>query len=407
LVPAACFLVARSGRGEPTPDAAGRGPTPAASDAAESTPAPSPSEATADARSRWTERFDQARQELLDGKFEGAQSAFLELAGEATTDSDRRLAVEMALLSASWSERKQRALLERGSPVVRAEARTRDEITLLYTTSFIYGAGSGAWFLLQVQPSTALTATLPFIAITAAPVIAVAVVDGHKPLPQGVPHAIAAGAYLGLGEGILVVSYQHARAHRLDSGSAESSRWKPEEVATVLWTGATAGALLGGTAAYGLGTTPGRVSFTASTSTWSGVLTGFISGAALSEGAHRTEQSLLTAMVGYNVGLVGGLLTAASVSPSVARTRLVDLSGLAGGFAAGGLYLGFAHGHSNERVFLATTSAGAAAGLVGGWILTRGMGRETSSGSPAGVTITPTIQPVAGGMTLGVAGTLY
>src|SRR5207302_2036486 len=80
-----------------------------------------------------------------------------------------------------------------------------------------------------------------FAAIAAAPVIAVATIDGARKLDRGVPHAISAGIYLGLGEGFWIAGYQTARASRVGSG-----RWRPESVAAALWGGATLGGILGG-----------------------------------------------------------------------------------------------------------------------------------------------------------------
>ena len=113
--------------------------------------------------------------------------------------------------------------------------RSTDELTLLYTSAFIYGVGTGSWFLLQTKPDSALTATIPFAGFTAAPVIAIATIDGYKKLPRGLPHAISAGLYLGLGEGIWLVGFQHGRSSRIEEHYPDADshvRWAPESTAT-------------------------------------------------------------------------------------------------------------------------------------------------------------------------------
>jgi hypothetical protein len=354
----------------------------------------------------WSTRYEAARKHLVGGEYRLAEVEFVGLAADAPSEAERRLAIEMARIAASWAtgqDASWHALEPRAltppAPLVR-RVRTRDEITLLYTTSFIYGVGTGAWFLLQTQPDSALTATLPFIGITAAPVIALALVDGNSPLPHGMPHAISAGMYVGLGESILLVTYQHSRSHRTGA-----KRWAPEDVSTVLWGGATLGGLAGGVLAAGVPTTPGRASFTASAAIWGGLISGFTAGAVVPEGGRRTETSLLTAGIGYNVGVLGGLLSAASVAPSTTRVRLIDLSGAAGALVLGGGYAALAGG-GEPRAAMALTGGGAAAGLVAGWLATRSMAPDNSAGPTPVVVVQPTITPVPGGAALGVVGAM-
>ena len=355
----------------------------------------------------WAARYGVAHKHLVLGEYRIAEQEFLGLTEGAPTETERRLAIEMARIAAKWaaggddsSSSAEPKLLPAKRPM-----RTRDEITLLYASSFMYGIGSGAWFLLQAQPDTALTATLPFIGITATPIIALAIIDGQSPLPHGVPHGIAVGMYVGLGEALLTVTYQHARARRVYGESADSKRLKPEDVSTVLWAGATVGGIVGATMTAGLPTTPGRASYTGSLALWGGALTGFTLGAIVPHTDYRTEHSLLGAGIGYNLGLVGGILTAARLSPSVARVRLVDLSGVAGGFAVGGTYLALARG-GDPRIAMGTTAAGAAAGLAVGWLATRGMARDTAATGAPQLTVEPSIMPVAGGGVIGVAGAM-
>jgi len=365
-----------------------------------------PAVAVPAAPAAWSARYDAARKLLLDGHYRSAESEFLDLAVDAPTDTDRRLAVEMARLASSWVSRE--VVAPSAEEPSGQRPRTRDEITLLYATSFIYGAGTGAWFLLQAQPDTAFTATLPFIGITAAPVAALAIIDGNHPLRHGMPHAIADGVYIGFGESLIVVAYQHARAHRVDVGSSDSSRWRPNEASSVLWGGATLGGIVGGTIAAALPTTPGRATYTASATVWAGLLTGFTTGALLSETDSRTEHSFLAAGIGYNAGLLAGVVSADSVSPSVTRVRLIDLSGVGGGLAAGGTYLALSGRATDPRLSLGITALGAATGLVTGWVLTSGMAKDLPGEvAPAkALTFSPNVAPLPGGVAVGVGGTM-
>ena len=357
-------------------------------------------EPVAQTQPTWAERYETARKHLVTGELRIAQEEFAALALEAPNENEKRLALEMSRIATTWAE---------STPSVRPQ-RTRDEISLLYATSFLYGAGTGTWFLLHTQPDTALTATLPFIGITAAPVVTLALVDGYSPLPHGMPHGIAVGMYVGLGEAVLLTSYQRARARRVYEDSPTSNRWSVEEVSSVLWAGATLGGIAGGAISASLPTTPGRVSYVGSLALWGGLLGGFASGALLPETSSRTEHAMLGAGLGYNLGLVGGLVSASSVLPSVTRVRLVDLSALAGGLAVGGSYLALAS-DPDSRAAMALTGIGSAAGLAVGWFATRGMpkDRSASSGglSAAQISVQPTITPVNGGGLVGLAGTMF
>ena len=366
----------------------------------------------------WDARYDLAYAALSEGRLREAASRFHELARTARNERERLLAHELARLAteyadsgASWPHPGPVVGPAPVSPLPAARPapaiRSTDELTLLYASSFLYGVGSGVWFLLETQPDSAITATLPFAALTAAPVIALATIDGIKPLPRGVPHAISAGLYLGLGESVFAIGRQQARAARLrEQDPSSDARFAPETVAAVLWGGATLGATLGGALGAGLETTPGRVSFTASMTIWSGVLTGLTAGALLPDDDRRRERAFTVGEVGYNAGLAGGLLFAGRVSPSVARVRLADLLAMASGLVTTGAYLGFAR-EVDIRVAEGIAAGGLAAGLASGWILTRGMSDDPSA-KPASnasrISFEPKIVPVPAGAGLGVGG---
>lgn len=366
-----------------------------------------PASAAAAEPDTWTARYDRARLDMIEGRVREAEREFKALALEARTEGERTLALEMARLSSAYAARADAARTAPPAPP-KASIRSTDELTLLYTSAFLYGAGTGTWFLLQTKPDTAATATLPFAALTAAPVIAVATIDGYKKLPRGLPHAMSAGLYLGLGQGIWIVGYQHARSARIEDVDNDSQvRWAPESTASVLWASASLGAVIGGVAGGYLPTTPGRVSFTASTTMWAGALTGLGAGALLPDDEYRRERAFLAGGIGYNAGLASGLVFAHVVSPSVARVRLVDLLGIAGGLATAGFYLSVA-GDPDTKTTEGLAVIGAGSGLALGWILTAGMPKElpAAAKTPPGLDVRPSLQPVRGGATLGIGGTL-
>lgn len=354
----------------------------------------------------WADRWEDAEVMFTAGRFREASSAFHALARTASSETDRVRAHEMGRLASESADR-----IEAGPPAapVQRAVRGSDELALLYASGFLYGAGSGVWFLLSTEPDSAITATLPFIAITAAPILAIATIDGVRSLPRGMPHAISAGLYLGLGEGVFVVGLQQARSNRLSKADPNSdARFRPETVAGLLWGGATLGAVLGGALGAGLVTTPGRVSFSASTTIWSGVITGLTAGALLPDDAHRGQRAFTVGLAGYDLGLAGGLLFAGAVSPSVARVRIADLSALAGGVIATGAYLTLAS-DVDRRAAEGIAAAGIASGLAAGWLLTSGMAKDlppARDGRPtASFSLDPKVLPVPAGAALGIGGT--
>ena len=90
----------------------------------------------------WSKRYDAARSDIIDGRFGRAEIEFRALAAEAKSEGQRMLAIEMARLSAEYGARS-----AQGRPAPAAPAapliRSTDELTLLYASSFLYGAGVG------------------------------------------------------------------------------------------------------------------------------------------------------------------------------------------------------------------------------------------------------------------------
>jgi hypothetical protein len=365
---------------------------------------------SADAAAEWRERYDLAREKLMAGQYRAAETLFIELVRDAPSDADRKLALEMAQLATAWIERSERGQVPQRTPrqedSLPSSRRSTEEISLLYVDAFLYGMGTGTWFLLQTKPDTAPGALLPFIGFTATSIGVVAMVDGYAPLPRGVPQAVASGLYLGLGEAIWVVAAQRARATGLrDAGRPAPDRWSAETVSTLLWTGATVGGVAGGVIGALRETTPGRVSFTASSMIWSGLVVGAITGAAAPSGPHQYESAFIAGGLAYNAGFVGGLLASPQVAPSVARVRFLDLGAAAGGLTSAGLYSLAAGSDSSTRGVLASSALGVVGGLTAAWVLTSTMPKDPPSTSPpTAAAVGPAFIPFQGGAGVGATG---
>lgn len=354
------------------------------------------SKANAQPRSKtWQERYQAARDELLKDQNAEAARDFSLLAASAENAEDRRLASELQSLA-------QAKLRAQTAP--QPAIRKSDELSLLYTTAVFYGLGTSGWMALVTKPKSLGAAVLPFAAITTAAVGGVAVADGYRPFRRGVPQSIAVGLYLGFGEGIWAVGIEHSRAARRQDGS----RWNSELVATVLWSGATLGGVAGGVVGALRQPTPGRVSFTASTTLWGGLVGSFAAAGIEPRSAWRTQTSLVSGAIGYNVGLVSGVLLAPTIAPSVARVRFVDLGGIGGGLVGAGSYSLFAGDRAKTQLSLGATAIGAAAGLGITWWATSGMPGDPAKpgASPVKSAFTPILTRTPNGWLAGVAGEL-
>jgi hypothetical protein len=342
----------------------------------------------------WRERYEAARELLVKDQDAAASREFAELAATAENPEDRRLAEELLTL----------ARLKAKPPEPPPPAlRRSDELSLLYTSALVYGLGTSAWIALVTKPKSLGAAALPFAAITTASVSAVALADQSRPFRRGVPQSISVGLYLGFGEGIWTVGIEHARATRLKDGS----RWHSETVATVLWGSATLGGIAGGVVGALREPTAGRVSFTASATLWGGLLGSFGAAAIEPSSERRTQTALTSGVIGYNVGLVSGVIFAPMIAPSVARVRFMDLGGIGGGLIGAGAYGLFAGNGAKTQLSLGASAIGAAAGLGLAWWATDEMLGDPPkrAGSSAG-NLMPFATRTGDGWVAGVAGEL-
>jgi hypothetical protein len=135
----------------------------------------------------------------------------------------------------------------------------------------------------------------------------------------------------------------------------------------------------------------------------------------VSERNERSEDAFLVGSIGYNAGLVAGLLFGPSVAPSITRVRLSDLGGLFGGLAVAGSYALLAS-QRDTRVLLGAAAIGSGLGLGMTWWATSGMPADHSHDAlppalgqraPRGLeAVSPLLAPLPGGVLAGVSGVL-
>jgi dipeptide/tripeptide permease len=240
----------------------------------------------------------------------------------------------------------------------------------------VFGLGTGAWIDVYTEPRSAGGAILPALGLAGVATAGVAIADHHSPFKYGVPQSIVTGMYVGLYEGISWSLWNQARSTRRD-------QWEDKTVASVVWGSAAVGALTGGIVGTLRGTTPGRASYDGSAALWSSLVGGLL-GAALSKDDDRADDNaLLASAVALNAGALAGMLTASSVSPSIARVRFIDLGGIAGGLLFGGIYLAAADRKPEVSGFSGLTAVGIATGVGIAYFATAGMTPDRSPGETA------------------------
>jgi hypothetical protein len=287
--------------------------------------------------------------------------------------------------------------------------RTSDELTVLYTTAILYGLGTSAWLALQIKPSEVTGALLPFATLAPAGALLIALTDRAYPMRRGIPHAIAAGMYLGFGEGLWLTAFQAAYAAR----HAGVERWHGQRASTAMWLGATAGGVAGAFVGAIQRPTPGRVSFTSSAAIWTGALAAFAAHALEPNDRRRDQTGFAVGALAYNVGLVGGIVLGPVIAPSVMRARYVDLGGLCGTLLVGGGYALIAH-HADSRAMLGLAAVGGVLGLAATSVLTADMLPDHSNDQlppvfgqrPSRAGLQPLLSPERGGFVAGLRGEL-
>jgi hypothetical protein len=108
---------------------------------------------------------------------------------------------------------------------------------------------------------------------------------------------------------------------------------------------------------------------------------------------------------------VGAAVLGASVSPSIARVRFLDLGGLCGGLLVGGLYWAARDKEAGSQGLLTAASLGMSAGLVSAWLLTKDMEPDLPRKhheATLAERLLPTVAPAASGtgVVIGVGATM-
>ncbi len=356
-------------------------------------------------RSAWDTRYASARALLASGEFSRAAAEFADLARSAPTAFDSSRALELGQLAYDWDRRgialvERKALIGSDIEAKHSDQRTADEIGVLYTTSVLYGLGTGLWIDIISKPeSFSGTLILSPLLFAGAAAGGTALLDSGRGLRYGVAQSIASGMYIGLWQGIAWTTY-------LQAASTYQHQLSGEQYATALWSSATAGALVGGIVGTQSSTTPGRASYVSSAALWPALILGFGIAGISQDNQYRDDHALLAASLGATGGTVTGILTAGTVSPTTARVRFLDLGGISGALLGGGLYLAATGSHAEFSPFAVLTALGTTAGLGVAWAATANMPKdEGATNQRAAFDIHPQLMAVPRGASLGFSGT--
>ncbi len=179
-----------------------------------------------------------------------------------------------------------------------SHTRSGTEITVLYTTSAVYGVGLGVWIGSEAHiKDPGLFLVAPAILGVAGPV-GVYLLD-NPAMPRGMPGAIASGLVIGAGEGIGLASYQF-----VSSSSEKAWGFRGLSRSTVI------GATLGGAGGVALGylqdPSPKSSLLTTSAVVWGaaiGTMFGYGASAAGEGYSRANDSAALGGLIGFNVGL--------------------------------------------------------------------------------------------------------
>ena len=381
----ACVFYASPAQAEPDPPAQDLSTTDPPAPAPEEPPAPAPEQPPTRARdasdllvptpAEWRLSYEEARAKLLAGEFADAAARFAELEATAVNRVDRALARAQRTLAEDWTSRnlvfvRRQDLADPALSARALDRRSTDELVSLYTNSVVYGIGSAVWLGVLTEPRTPAAAIVPGLALTAASVGTVIALDSGRGFRYGVPQAIVSGMWIGFEHGLVWTFWHDSR----DSRPRVSGELEGKPRATILWGLSTIGAVTGGILGQTLGTTPGRSAWVGSTALWTGAIAGFGTGGLVQNG---DTEALAIGGIGLTVGTGIGLLTASSVSPSIGRTRLIDLSGLLGGLGTAAFYAAAARNESSGQAASGLTALGITGGLAIGWLATSGMAKDS------------------------------
>lgn len=273
-----------------------------------------------------------------------------------------------------------------------AEA-TLDERVQLYALTAGYGAVTGYWIHELSGGESWSPWVLPGAGVTALSAATVAWIDQGPGFRLGQAQAIVTDTWIGGGIAGLWLWHDAAR-------EPPDGRWSPALRGTLLWAGATLGAVIG-VVRYELSPSPpGNAAFTGSVTLWSSALGGLLGGALTSDPDARETNASRAAALAAEGGLVLGSWLRRALEPeggwSIGWVRAVDggaLLGAVAGGAAGALLSGDDLG---EPIPLASAAGGlVVGGFLGGWLAPRwGLSPD------AGYALVPEMTPERAGLAL-------
>jgi hypothetical protein len=224
-----------------------------------------------------------------------------------------------------------------GQPGYQPGIRTRLEIGYLYTVAIGYGVGAGVWIDAEayngkkIDPGIALIGPL---LLGAAMPMGVFIAD-LKPMREGLPAAIASGAVIGAGEGMVSALFGHG--HFSPTTTTEANPWNFASFGRAEMVGSTLG--IAGGIAYGLllKPSPKKTMLITSATAWGAVVGYEIGGGATTTpwkqvpGQTSAQAGTSTGgLVGFNLGLAAAATTTAFWTPSWNQ-----LAWMWGGFGVG------------------------------------------------------------------------
>ena len=273
------------------------------------------------------------------------------------------------------------------APDESLQPRSTLESVSLYTSSILFGVGTGVW--LDVVAGVEDIRVAVIMPLVFGGVGAGALWLGehnHGPLRRGRGLAMSNGLVLGTIAGTLLGAWGGSREY-----------WTGRGVASTIWGGAALGVGLG----IGLGTladvTPASASFVGSGGLWGAAFGAITALAANASG----DGVLIGGLVGEGAGIVATAALASAVHPAEAQVRWMDLGVLSGGLVGAGIAV-LAFGNSDLRTPLAPALI-TELGMIGGGVLGYVLGRPTQPAQPAArasldrFRVQPMVVPANGG----------
>ncbi len=279
------------------------------------------------------------------------------------------------------------------------------ELFELYSTSFLYGVGTGVYLDTLFKLDDPRTAVWIPLALGGGGIVAAYLIDHGDPVRRGRASSADTGMLLGFGLGFSL-AYQVDQMMRDNARDDCAARPYPcytssrglegREVATFAWLGATVGLGAGVGLAALTDATPGESSFVFAGGVWGGAL------GVLTNAAGEANRSYgLAWLVGELAGVGASMVGAHFLHPAESQVRWMNLGVLAGGLLGLGVGVLPSRFESAPTVLI-PTEIGMVAGGVAGFLL-GAPSRGPSSPRSARVDrlrADPSIAPVQGGATV-------